>query len=217
MSDLEWTEEHPGPYRDGRIHVLSRMCSTCVFRPGNLMDLNSGRLKGMVEESLAQDSAITCHQTLPYGGYAVPGGAVCRGFYDAHGHRVTPLQIAERIGLVSLSVPADQVLYLFRIKDEGILFYFGRTARQLAGPDQVPALEVVVELGSEPAEFVPPPSPGQGQNRRYPQKHQSCINCRRRRLRRDRHTRPVFPPDSWPRRSCRWPPVRARPGTGRHT
>jgi 4-amino-4-deoxy-L-arabinose transferase-like glycosyltransferase len=36
-------------------------------------------------------------------------------------------------------VPGDQTLYLFRLKDEGILFYYGRPARRLPGPACLPA------------------------------------------------------------------------------
>jgi 4-amino-4-deoxy-L-arabinose transferase-like glycosyltransferase len=35
-------------------------------------------------------------------------------------------------------VPAGQTLYLFRLKDEGILFYYGRPARRLPGPRYLP-------------------------------------------------------------------------------
>jgi hypothetical protein len=38
-------------------------------------------------------------------------------------------------------VPAGQPLYLFRLKDEGILFYYGRPARRLAGPEHLPIWE----------------------------------------------------------------------------
>jgi hypothetical protein len=51
-------------YRDGRVHVQAQMCSTCIFRPGNLMDLNAGRVRSMVDEAREHDSAIVCHQTL---------------------------------------------------------------------------------------------------------------------------------------------------------
>lgn len=40
--------------------------------------------------------------------------------------------------LVAACVPAGADLYLFRLKDEGILFYYGRPARRLPGPEQLP-------------------------------------------------------------------------------
>ena len=33
-------------YRDGKVHVQSEECSTGVFRKGNLMHLQPGRLRG---------------------------------------------------------------------------------------------------------------------------------------------------------------------------
>jgi len=36
-------------------------------------------------------------------------------------------------------VPAAEKLFLFRLKDEGILFYYGRPARRLASPAQLPS------------------------------------------------------------------------------
>jgi hypothetical protein len=40
--------------------------------------------------------------------------------------------------LVAALVPPGETLYLFRVKDEGILFYYGRPARRLAGPEDLP-------------------------------------------------------------------------------
>lgn len=36
-------------------------------------------------------------------------------------------------------VPANDVLYLFQLKDEGIMFYYGRIVRRLPGPAQLPS------------------------------------------------------------------------------
>lgn len=83
-------------YRDGRVHVCREMCPTCIFRPGNLMQLRSGRVRGMVEEARANESAIVCHSTLHQSGV---DNAVCRGFFDRY--PTQPLQIAERLGLVT--------------------------------------------------------------------------------------------------------------------
>jgi len=40
---------------------------------------------------------------------------------------------------IATLVPPDQTLYLFRLKDEGILFYYGRPARRLPAPACLPA------------------------------------------------------------------------------
>jgi 4-amino-4-deoxy-L-arabinose transferase-like glycosyltransferase len=39
-------------------------------------------------------------------------------------------------------VPSGQTLYLFQLKDEGIMFYYGRPVRRLAGPSQLPSSSV---------------------------------------------------------------------------
>jgi hypothetical protein len=83
------------PFRDGRVHVCADLCATCVFRPGNLMRLQPGRLREMIETSRERETAIICHSTL-YG--QAEGEAVCRGFFDRY--PTQPLQIAERLGLI---------------------------------------------------------------------------------------------------------------------
>ena len=81
-----------GPCRDGTVHVLSEKCATCIFRPGNLMRLQRGRVAQMVRAAQRQQSAIICHDTVD------GNRAVCRGFYDQHA--TAPLQIAERMSLI---------------------------------------------------------------------------------------------------------------------
>lgn len=87
-------------FRDGRVYVCSEMCETCVFRPGNRMQLKSGRVKGMVEGARASESTIVCHATLYEPGV---DNAACRGFFDRY--PTQPLQIAERLGLVEFVDP----------------------------------------------------------------------------------------------------------------
>lgn len=76
------------PYRDGQVHVLSRQCATCVLRPGNLMRLQQGRLKNLIETNRRKDTALTCHDTLD------GERAICRGYFDAYWQEVTPLRMA---------------------------------------------------------------------------------------------------------------------------
>lgn len=83
-------------YRDGKVHVRETMCETCVFRPGNLMQLQPGRLADLVRTNVENESALICHATLPEMGEA--DQAVCRGFYDRHA--TAPLQIAGRLDLI---------------------------------------------------------------------------------------------------------------------
>ena len=88
-----------GPYREGRVHVVKEKCATCIFHPGNLMELHHGRVAGMVQSALKHDSAIICHETL------CGPREVCRGFFDAH--RTGPLQIAERLGMIAFDEELD--------------------------------------------------------------------------------------------------------------
>lgn len=73
--------------------VLSERCSTCVFRPGNLMHLRPGRLR----ELASPDRHLTCHQTLSWVDGTV-GEAMCRGYYDAVGERNGLIRIINRLG-----------------------------------------------------------------------------------------------------------------------
>lgn len=70
-----------GPWRGGKVHVCADRCATCVFRPGNLMSLESGRVKDLLDSNIAEDSALTCHETLHEWGSDRPP-AICRGFWD---------------------------------------------------------------------------------------------------------------------------------------
>lgn len=84
-------------YADGKVHVMADKCSTCIFRPGNLMGLNAGRVKGMVDESVADGGCIPCHKTT-FG--QRDQEAICRGFFDAHADRVQALEVAKRLGMI---------------------------------------------------------------------------------------------------------------------
>ena len=79
-------------YREGKVHVMRVMCSTCIFRPGNLMHLQPGRVAGMVKEANAAESAIICHSTLS------GDQAVCRGFDNLKS--TFPLRLARAMGVV---------------------------------------------------------------------------------------------------------------------
>jgi hypothetical protein len=80
------------PYRDGKVHVNAAMCATCIFHPGNLMQLNGGRVKGMVDNARECEGVIVCHETL--------GGnqSVCRGFFDRYS--TIPLRLARALNVI---------------------------------------------------------------------------------------------------------------------
>lgn len=86
-------------YRDGKIHVRTTMCDTCIFRPGNLMQLTSGRRDQMVSDCVEQQGTIPCHENLSHGGRP-KGEAVCAGFYREHKDDIDLLQLAERLDMI---------------------------------------------------------------------------------------------------------------------
>lgn len=80
-------------FYDGKVHVMKKMCPTCIGWPGNRMDLNDGRRDEMVAGAIEMDGQIPCHSTLH-----LTEGAVCRWYFDKH--RTSTLQIAERLGFI---------------------------------------------------------------------------------------------------------------------
>lgn len=103
------TDRNPeqGPFNPatGKVSVLDRLCDTCIFRPGNLMQLNEGAVESMVAGALAKNSVIICHDTLPYGKHRHAQQAVCRGFYNRHKNDVYPLRLARMMGVVVFIAP----------------------------------------------------------------------------------------------------------------
>ncbi|WP_371517626.1 hypothetical protein [Kitasatospora sp. NBC_01300] len=91
----------------GEVRVLARLCDTCIYRPGNLMNLTPGRVRQLAAEALTANGHIVCHSTLP--ALAPPGtkGAICRGFANAHGNAILALRIAAAFGrIVEVPPPA---------------------------------------------------------------------------------------------------------------
>lgn len=89
-------------YRDGRIHIMAEQCTTCVFRPGNLMRLAPGRLHDLIETNLTADTAFACHQTIYR---ETVDEAICHGYHHAYADRVTPLRLARELGLIAWVTP----------------------------------------------------------------------------------------------------------------
>lgn len=88
---------HHDVYRDGRIHVLNDRCATCIFRPGDLMHLQPGRVKEMVTSAIRNESVIPCHSTI-YDPAVKP--AICRGYWDAYRNEVVALRLAQVMDIV---------------------------------------------------------------------------------------------------------------------
>ena len=112
MTADEFDDEDGDNVRGGDIlgpngpRVCDDLCSTCIFRPGNLMQLRPGQVRQMVQDSLEGGGFITCHATLPSTagrGHA----AVCRGFFNRFGHRSNLLRIFGRLGGFDFVTPPD--------------------------------------------------------------------------------------------------------------
>lgn len=87
-------------FSDGKVHLRREMCATCIFRPGNQMHLQPGRVAGMVKDCLSDvDEAgnIPCHETIH--GLA-PQQAICRGFWDRYADRLLTLRLAQFMNIV---------------------------------------------------------------------------------------------------------------------
>lgn len=98
------------PYRDGKVHVMREKCSTCVFRPGNIMNLAPGRLKGMVEHVEETGIPFVCHQTLSYGAPEYKdhydGEALCAGAVEHCADRSTVMRLAEAADVIEQVEPS---------------------------------------------------------------------------------------------------------------
>lgn len=100
MTEPDWDDnEYVKPKRpvadiDG-VRVMRTMCKTCIFRPGNKMQLQEGRVEGMVNECLEKQGTITCHSTLDEDTHAI-----CKGFYDRYADDIWPLRFAKGIGAI---------------------------------------------------------------------------------------------------------------------
>lgn len=78
----------------GAIRLCAEMCATCIFRPGNPMHLEPGRVADMVEETRRREGHIVCHDTL---GTSQP--AICRGYADGPDKGVSlALRLARALG-----------------------------------------------------------------------------------------------------------------------
>lgn len=83
-------------FNNGKVYVRREMCSTCIFAPGNRMQLRSGRVKDMLAATQGDPAGnIPCHQTI-YG--LREQEAICRGFFDKYATPV--LRMAEARGII---------------------------------------------------------------------------------------------------------------------
>lgn len=97
-------DRHPADVIDresGRVRVLRKRCTTCVFRPEGREIFGEGRIEELVRRNLEASALLTCHSTLPYGPCPEFGPAVCAGFWARHGTETAAGRIAKNlIGLI---------------------------------------------------------------------------------------------------------------------
>ena len=79
----------------GKVWVRGAMCETCIFRPGNLMQLDGGRVAEMVRQADEAGSCIPCHSHLHVGADIEP---VCRGYFLRRSSWT--LRLAEKMGII---------------------------------------------------------------------------------------------------------------------
>lgn len=99
MAEIDLTDDndHHPVFREGIVHVMREQCSTCIFKPGNLMSLQPGRVAQMVRDAKAGDSVIPCHHTIHV---RDERPAICRGYWDRHHTDVWTLRLANDMGIV---------------------------------------------------------------------------------------------------------------------
>lgn len=90
------------------------------------------------------------------GGWLLAKVAFVHAVIPVRNHQREPRQKAQ---LISQAVPAETTLYLFKLKDEGIMFYYGRPVRRLAGPHDLPAGSAPLYCILEKEEWLHWPGP----------------------------------------------------------
>lgn len=90
-------------YRDGKVHVLSEMCATCIFNP-HTRPVEGSRVAQMVRDTRdAEGASVVCHSTLYKGARK---HAVCRGWFDRFASRDVTFRLAQAMGVIEEQEPA---------------------------------------------------------------------------------------------------------------
>jgi hypothetical protein len=91
---------------DGHVRVLSRSCSTCLFRHNH--PFGEERATEVIETNVARGALLTCHATLPYGPHPDFGPAVCAGFWAKHAMSTAAGRIARfMLGITRINPPGE--------------------------------------------------------------------------------------------------------------
>lgn len=89
-------------YRDGKVHVLSEKCATCIFKPKE-RPVDGARVAGMVRDTKDEPGAtVVCHHTL-YN--QEQENAICRGWYDRFAYMDPVLRLAQTMDRIKFQKP----------------------------------------------------------------------------------------------------------------
>lgn len=89
-------------YRDGKVHVLSDKCSTCIFTTNRPVD--GARVAGLVRDTKDEPGAtVPCHATLYRPGKEE--NAVCAGWYERFADADPILSMAKAMDVIEYDDP----------------------------------------------------------------------------------------------------------------
>lgn len=83
-------------YRDGKVHVMKRLCNTCIFREDGRAAVGADRVEQLARDAIASEGCIPCHHTTY--GQDERGEAVCRGFFELRA--TVGLRLAEALKVI---------------------------------------------------------------------------------------------------------------------
>lgn len=89
-------------YRDGKVHVLSEKCRSCIFRP-DVRPVPGSRVAELVRQTKDEPGAtVPCHVTL----YTPDtDDAICRGWFDRLADADPVLQLARTLDAIVFDEP----------------------------------------------------------------------------------------------------------------
>ena len=90
-------------FRDGKVHVLSEECATCIFKPHH-RPVDGARVAELVTQTKDADgSTVICHSTLYKDDHEEH--AICRGWYDRLGERDGIIRLAKALSVIEEQAP----------------------------------------------------------------------------------------------------------------
>jgi len=90
-------------YREGKVHVMSEECSTCIFKP-HQRPVPGARVAELVRDTKDTDGAtVVCHHTI----MGDTDNAICRGWYDRLGMNDPVIRMAVVTGVIEFDEEED--------------------------------------------------------------------------------------------------------------